>query len=338
MSLLLAWTATMLLAAPTESFMNHGKVAVTRIWKEAKYNAFTDLIKQRDHFYCVFREGTAHVYGEDGKIRVLRSNGGEQWESAGLIEESGVDLRDPKISVMPDGRLMLLIGGSVYEGRNLVRCGTRVCFAKASGPRFSAPVPVELDEAIRSDFDWLWRVTWAGETGYGVVYRARSGDDEMSSHLVSTRDGKTYRRITTFGIKGRPTEATLRIMPSGRMIALMRRDGGNHNGCVGISEPPYVEWSWNELEAHLGGPNFVRLPTGDLVAGTRSDSRTILARFDPGGDFESILTLPSGGDSSYPGMVVEDQTLWVSYYSSHEGQAAIYLAKVPLEMLAKGQR
>ena len=43
---------------------------------------------------------------------------------------------------------------------------------------------------------------------------------------------------------------------------------------------------------------------------------------------EPILELPSGGDTSYPGLVWHDDSLWVSYYSSHEGKTNIYLAKV----------
>ena len=40
--------------------------------------------------------------------------------------------------------------------------------------------------------------------------------------------------------------------------------------------------------------------------------------------------LPSAGDTSYPGLVRKDDTLLVSYYSSHEGSTAIYLAKLDL--------
>jgi hypothetical protein len=43
-----------------------------------------------------------------------------------------------------------------------------------------------------------------------------------------------------------------------------------------------------------------------------------------------LLDLPSSGDSSYPGMVWHQGLLWISYYSSHEGKTAIYLARVKL--------
>jgi hypothetical protein len=45
-----------------------------------------------------------------------------------------------------------------------------------------------------------------------------------------------------------------------------------------------------------------------------------------------MLELPSGGDCSYPGLLWHDDSLHVTYYSSHEGgKAAVYYAKVKLK-------
>src|SRR5947207_15453553 len=90
-------------------------VSVVKIWDQGKHNAFTDLIRWRDKWYCTFREADAHV-GGDGQIRVLESAEGDKWQSAALIGEAGIDLRDPKLSITPDDRLMIMAGGSVYEG------------------------------------------------------------------------------------------------------------------------------------------------------------------------------------------------------------------------------
>ena len=49
------------------------------------------------------------------------------------------------------------------------------------------------------------------------------------------------------------------------------------------------------------------------------------------GKMTKLLKLPSGGDTSYPGLVWHDNMLYVSYYSSHEGRTSIYLAKVKVE-------
>ena len=43
-----------------------------------------------------------------------------------------------------------------------------------------------------------------------------------------------------------------------------------------------------------------------------------------------LLKLPSGGDTSYPGLVWHNDLLYMSYYSSHEGKTSIYLAKIKI--------
>ena len=57
------------------------------------------------------------------------------------------------------------------------------------------------------------------------------------------------------------------------------------------------------------------------IIGVGEGSTVVLTEF---------LPLPSGGDTSYAGMVLHDGLLWVSYYASHEGKTSIYLAKVKL--------
>ena len=48
------------------------------------------------------------------------------------------------------------------------------------------------------------------------------------------------------------------------------------------------------------------------------------------GALEEFQELPPGGDTGYAGLEWHDDLLWVSYYSSHEGKAAVYLGKVEL--------
>ena len=71
-------------------------VSVARIWDAGAHNAFTDLIRWRDRWYCTFREGDEHV-GGDGRIRVLESTDGQAWTSAALVGETGIDLRDASL-------------------------------------------------------------------------------------------------------------------------------------------------------------------------------------------------------------------------------------------------
>ena len=79
---------------------------------------------------------------------------------------------------------------------------------------------------------------------------------------------------------------------------------------------------------------MIRLPDGRLIAGVRrydDGARTAIMSVDPDtGKLTELLKLPSGGDTSYPGLVWHDNLLWITYYSSHESKTSIYLAKARL--------
>ena len=108
-----------------------GKIAqvdTKRIWDDAPHNAFTDLVEWNGKIYCAFREGKGHA-GDIGKLRIIVSNDGEQWESAGLLDLDDYDLRDAALSVTPDNRLMVLGGAqqNLPTGRTT---GTFVSFSE----------------------------------------------------------------------------------------------------------------------------------------------------------------------------------------------------------------
>jgi len=77
---------------------------------------------------------------------------------------------------------------------------------------------------------------------------------------------------------------------------------------------------------------MIRLSDGRLLAAVRlydEPVRTSLCRVNAeNGTMTECVRLPSGGDTSYAGVVEHDDVIWVSYYSSHESKTAIYLAKV----------
>jgi hypothetical protein len=309
-------------------------VSIERIWDRAGHSAFTDLAAFEGRIYCAFREGSGHVHGINGTVRIIVSEDRQNWRSIALLAEEAVDLRDPKLSVTPDGRIMVTIGGSYYQEKQFLKREPRVSFSDEEGENFSAPAPIEIEEEIRTEHDWLWRVTWHEGVGYGVVYQAAPEDWKI--HLVSTEDGVRYQPVTPLDLTGRPNETTLRFLTGGKMVALVRREGDDRSGVIGTSAPPYTEWNWASIGRRLGGPNLIVLPDGGLLAGTRGGHEdkkytTELLRIEPDGSAATALTLPSGGDTSYPGFVLENDRLLVSYYSSHEGRAAIYLAALRVE-------
>src|SRR5205085_3698861 len=92
-------------------------------------NAFTDLIRFKDVWYCCFREGGTHL-AADGAIRVITPQDGEKWTRAARLTRPGADLRDPKICLTPDGRLMLS-GVAAFPAGSPVRHRSMVWFSGA---------------------------------------------------------------------------------------------------------------------------------------------------------------------------------------------------------------
>ncbi len=299
-------------------------ISLNKIWDQGPHNAFTDLLHVDDRWLCTFREAREHG-SSDGTIRVIESVDGEHWSSAAHLIETGVDLRDPKISAMPDGRLFLLMGASRYadDGRYLTR-SPRVAFSD-DGRSWTHPTRVLAED------HWLWRVTWHGDVGYAVS-KLGEGAHPRRGFLYRTRDGLEWEWLAEFLLPNDTwtvSETTLRIMPDEEMIALVRPDW------IGTSRPPYTAWSFTQIAYSIGGPNFIRLPGGDLLASGRirnanGNPETVLSRMTTKG-LDPLLSLPSGGDNSYAGMVWHDEQLWMSYYSSHEGKTSIYLAKLRFE-------
>lgn len=320
---------------------------IKKIWDRGGHNAFTDItyFSRSQKLYVVFREGDGHIPNKDntgnGKIRVLSSAYGEIWESVAVIELDGIDLRDPKITVTPKKRLMIVMGGSKYDNQELQSISTYVSMSDPNGKKFSEPEPIELDEQIKSDFDWLWRVTWKDKVGFGVVYQTNVDGEKGKSkaYLVKTEKGYEYELVKELDIEGNPNEATIRFLSKSEMMILARRGGEDKMGMIGTSKPPYTDWSWEKLDFQLGGPNFDLIPIDKILIATRVYSEegpyTALLLGKKGEAFTEVMRLPSGGDTSYPGMFSIAGYIWMSYYSSHEGKASIYYARIPYKDILK---
>lgn len=322
----------LLLAAFTMQACSVSKnTVVKKIWDQAPHNAFTDLIRFNGAFYCAFREAEAHVSGADGKARILRSKDGKTWESIALIEVKNRDIRDPKLSVTPQDRIMVLMDIEAHEGKKVISRKPLISLSDAAGKSFSTPEESTIDPSIASWSDWVWRLTWHNGTAYGILYQ------QEKIYLVSTKDGRYFQHISQLALDGRPNECAIRFDNKGKMYVVIRREAADQMGVVATAEAPYKDWSFSKMEYRIGGPDFLFLDQQTLVMGTRQYTPKVstviyVTRLD--GKVRKTIPLPSGGDTSYPGMLIWKGELWASYYSSHEGKSSIYLARVPLSLLA----
>jgi len=296
------------------------------IWNKAPHNAFTDLVRFKDRWYCVFREGKGHV-SPDGALRVLTSADGEKWESAALVTSADSDLRDAKITVTPDGRLMLAGAEAVVKPSG--RHHQSLVWFSDDGKTWTEK------RDVGDPNNWLWRISWHKGNAYGFGYGC--GPANRTLRFFKSSDGKTFEtQIEKVDVEGTyPNESSIIFLPDDTAYCLLRQDGKPNAGSLGTSHPPYTKWDWKSLGVRIGGPDMIQLPDGRFVAVVRlydKPVRTSVCWLDPDkGTVTESLKLPSGGDTSYAGLVWHDDLLWISYYSSHEGKTSIYLARVRFE-------
>ncbi|WP_395742008.1 exo-alpha-sialidase [Prosthecobacter sp.] len=308
-------------------------VSVEKIWDKAPHNGFTDLTRFQNLFYCCFREGSdANATKGEGAIHMMISASGKTWVDHVTLNEPGTDLRDPKLIVTPDGKRLYLL----CEGQT----------AQARQPRYATSMDGKVWTPLQkllAKGDDLWRVSInpADKRFYGVSYNIHPNtggpapEKEFSLKTYASTDGSVWQLSSILNVPGQPTETTLRFLKDGTALALIARQGGDRKGVIGMAKAPYRDWTYAATGLPLGGPNFIELPDGKLIAGTRGFGKTpgphmVLFAMTPT-SLTPILELPSGGDCSYPGLYWEDDFLHVTYYSSHEGKAAIYYARVKVK-------
>jgi len=285
-------------------------ISVKRIWEQGAHNAFTDLIRFQGALFCVFREGTAHV-SPDGALRILRSADlGDTWQSVALICSDEADLRDGKL-IEYQGELLLLGGGTLHDKSGLQSHLWR-----------------SLDGLVWSDAlkigdkgYWLWRLTEYQNALYGVGYRAGPDGD---TRLYKSDDGVQFETwLMVFNNQGYVNESAI-VFDQDNGFCLLRRDpvwGPEYVGLLGCSQAPFIDWQWQELDKRIGGPVMLMYQSRLLAVVRLYDEqvRTALVEIHPNtGVVQELLTLPSKGDTSYAGVVIDRNELWVSYYSSHE--------------------
>ncbi|WP_207801095.1 MULTISPECIES: exo-alpha-sialidase [Gammaproteobacteria] len=312
-----------------------------RIWYKAPHNAFTDLAWFRGAWWCVFREGENHV-SPDGQIRLLRSKNGESWRTVKVFVAEGADLRDPSLVVTPQNKLVLLSAKKVLRAEHGF---SHLVYAWQSdtGRQWS-----QAQEVGEKDL-WLWRVAFPDSneqltTGLGVAYKV-GGD--YHARLYSTENGIDFiPLVERLRGKRKPeysNESGLCFSKDGTAWCLMRRDP--QTALLGSAKPPYKRWNWKDTKQRIGGPVMATLDDGRILSVVRfytvENKQIVAARTSfawvntETGKLTECGRLPSGGDTSYAGLVVKDGVAYVSYYSAHRLVArkyrpSIYFAQVPI--------
>jgi hypothetical protein len=306
-----------------------------KVWADGRHNAFTDLVKWQGRYFLTFRNGTSHG-SMDGRILIISSEDLEDWELGAEISTPGDD-RDPKFLITPE-RLFLLFPSRTNATPR--QGGTLVSFS-TDGRNWSRPQQAFIDNFT------FWRpVKGPGRPASdgrpkefgGLYYLAAyyyTGPvlEERRVELLQSEDALSWKSVSTIHRNG-SSETALLFFPDGGLWATVRRK--EKSAALAKSKPPYEDWKVSDLNVPLQGPAIIQM--GDKIyaagrkflkeAGPLGRAQTALYILE-NEELKEILILPSGGDTSYPGFLpMGKNRLLMSYYSSHEGPASIYLAEV----------
>lgn len=315
--------------------------SIVEVSSRAEHSAFCDLLLFKGVLIACYRQATNHV-SDDGRIETVVISAQGKLQHRQRIQFPQVDLRDPKLSIMPNGKILLFAYARHSATETRKRFTQAVCWSSENGQTWSSA------RYFGPKNWWLWRLTWQDDKAYGFAYNRNQQRIDLYGGLPYSNfdcivKGALSRDKHGFGY---PNESDIYFDKKGTLHALVRRDADSYSALYGTSSFPYTRFSWHDLGCYIGGPKWIALETNAttnaykspvqfLVGGRSIEKRklkTLIWHFDSEKkQLKSLLTLPSAGDNSYPGLVMQNSTLYALYYSSHiDNISRVYLAKMAL--------
>jgi len=311
------------------------------VYADGGHNAFTDLIRWKDAYYICFRQGEHHL-SMDGVIRVMRSDDMQTWEPCGTIRTHGDD-RDPHFAATDD-RLFVFFGvwdlqfgaGTALPDRGKVR--SHAAFTEDG----------ETWSKVSGLFEpawWLWRVRHHDGVFYSLAYTAvRPPPSARETLLLQSADGLKWDRVSRVTNERMCGEADMRFNDDGSMWIISRTGDEAGDAARFDSDPTRMKWTRRDMGTLIHAPAIANWHDRLFVAGrgrTDGEYNTQLWEIDDAA-VAPLITLPSGGDTSYPGLLTDPDadpngppTFFITWYSQHETkdryESNIYAARVTVE-------
>lgn len=321
--------------------------SLRRIFHNGEHNAFTDLCRFRGQLYLTFRScPDGHMVHPTSSILILRSSDGEQWEQVHRFRVPLRDTRDPHFLVFRNR--LFVYTGTWYSGKTTLPrddydLNKHLGYAAWTDDGTQWHSPILLEGTFGH---YIWRAAAFGDKAYLCGRRkpefevtARGEPRNVQSLMLESEDGLIWRKRAVF--QETVGDETAFLFENDGSVLGVGRHGGGKEAQLLRSRPPFTVWERTSLDRPIGGPLLTRWGGRAVVGGRKTTPdrgpKTALCWLVKDRLVE-FVEFPSGGDTSYPGLVeMSKNRALVSYYSSHERDAmgkpmtAIYLAELAIQ-------
>jgi hypothetical protein len=308
------------------AFVNPGlEMETWDVVADGAHNSNTDLVHFGGSFYLAHQTSPWHFGSEDSRLIVRRSADARQWEKVAEFQAPGEELRDPKFAIIGDRLFLYALRNRAWEPAPYATVYTTSEDGTSWGPLVD----------IRPE-GWLF---WSPETvDSSTWYVPAYWREHGRSILLKSIDGVNWSKVSQIYEGERNDETAVKFLPDGRMIATLRLEGSGRvrgdpqaSTLIAVASPPYEEWSRARTRlTRLDGPCLFSYG-GQVFAAGRYQADRLPGLSEQGSIFsrkrtslflvrEDGLTylsdLPSSGDTSYAGAVVQGDVAYVCYYTS----------------------
>jgi len=283
------------------------------------HHAFTDLVRWRDDYYLCFRKGRSHN-STDGEIHILKSKDLKTWRPAKVLRTLGDD-RDPHFAVKDDELYVFFGVWDLRHGEGyspVDRADVRSHFSKTSDGEEWSKI-----QAVYEPGWWLWRVRNIDGKLYSGGYTAlRPKPATRETRLLASDNGLDWSFVSTISTEHGAGEADMWLNEDGTLSVLSRT---SENAMHFRSDRDFSNWKGTRLQEIVHAPAVAHWKDRTFVAGRgRGEKGSVTRLWEFFGDrIEERLTLPSGGDTSYCGLLTDPESLdsnrpafFISWYAT----------------------
>ena len=299
-----------------------------------RHNSNTDMIQWNGETYIAYVSSPYHFSSETSTLHIKHSSDlGYTWVEDSAFNPEGNDIRDPKFAVIGDRLFLYALDNNAFNPEPY----QTVYSYSENGKDWS---PLEIVPGVDG---WLF---WRPKTQDGVTfYNSAYWYHHDKSVLLKSTDGINWEIVSTINEGERNDETEIIFLPDGRMLATARLEYDDSwlEGALGdvrgstlitVSEPPYITWTelTQSLVTRLDGPYLFLYndrvfavgryqadlgKSGPLTPQGSALARKRTALYEVRENGLAYLTdLPSDGDTSYVGLVMDGDYAYASYYTS----------------------